>query len=198
MNPSNERTDWSDERLDALLGEFFRQEMPVELRQPQPAFRPRTAISRPAFAAPRPAAAVAPASARPVSVKRTPGAAAGLVVAAVCLAMAVVLTVGTSSRDSRRDGGTMVESRSGIPREAASPIAAAEKLVADGEFVVERVEERSQPVDRTTFQTSRGPVEQRTDLRTTNVSVFDAQTGTRVEFEVPELSIEIIPIEDDE
>ncbi|MEX0716661.1 MAG: hypothetical protein WD066_08745 [Planctomycetaceae bacterium] len=169
MNPSNEPNHWNDERLDALLTDFFRREVPEELRHPRHAAQPvrSAATARPVVATVAPRAASAPAD-------RAPGSAAGIVVSAVCLAMAVVLTWGTVPRPGFHDStGATADGR--------------------GESAMETVRSGDAPVPG-----SRAPVESGTDVRSRTVPVSGGIDGTTIESELPELDVEIIPIEDDD
>lgn len=173
MNPSikpmNNPIHWTDERIDAVLAEFFQQEMPEELRHPGHASEPAPSASnaRPVVAAVAPHTHSAPAG-------RAPGSAAGIVVSAVCLAMAVMLTWGTVPR-------------SGHPDAAES--------TADGraDSAIETVESAGSPV-----RGSRAPVESGTDVRSRTIPVSGGSSdGTTIESELPELDVEIIPIDDE-
>lgn len=178
MNPSNEPAVWDDDRLDALLTDFFRREMPAELRTAR--------TSRPAVENARP---VRVSSVRSAGNRRAPGGVAVIVISAACLALAVWGTASPPGGPSR-----LADDRPHGRAADAEPLART-PAAADA-LVVERVEERLEPVERSMIHTARGPVEQRADLRTTNVSVFDAWTGTTLEVELPELDIQIIPLDD--
>jgi len=49
-------------------------------------------------------------------------------------------------------------------------------------------------IDLTLYNTEHGPIEQRTEISWTNITVQNPQTGTNMEMSMPELTIDFIPI----
>lgn len=49
-------------------------------------------------------------------------------------------------------------------------------------------------IDITLFNTERGPIEQRTEISWTNITVQHPETGMNVEMSMPELTIDFIPV----
>ncbi len=49
-------------------------------------------------------------------------------------------------------------------------------------------------IDITLYNTELGPIEQRTELSWTNISVQNPKTGTNVEMSMPELTIDFVPV----
>jgi hypothetical protein len=74
-----------------------------------------------------------------------------------------------------------------------APLEPASASEAAGEADLE-VSSRRQPIERQIYDSGLGPVEQRTDVVWTNVSYYEPETGASVQWSVPELTIEILPI----
>lgn len=173
------RPDSSDWEFEGLLKEFFRREMPVELRElptaPEMSF---TTIRKPVEQSGRPQSAY-------------PAALLGLVAVAMSLMLAAAaLWSPSTKRDVRvsTKDATKTEAPTPTPREQAVDVNAPIHIV--GPSVVE-----SLLIER--YDTPDGPVELRTNVRWTNVSVFEPDSGTEVELMFPELEIEIFGIDDD-
>ena len=167
------RSSWRDQELDALLYDFFRNELPEELRglPSHPETPPMTSTPRR-----REQTALA-------LVIGLTAVAASLLLAVSALWSPPVNRTGASPHRFVRTvvpaGGSLAE-RSEIedPSNAGSP-APMEQLV------IER------------YDTATGPVEQRTNVRWTNVSVFEPESGTEVDVMIPEVNIEVYEIEDE-
>ena len=119
------------------------------------------------------------------SVARPIAALGGLVAAAICLAVVV---------------GPLW--RQGLTPTAPSAVAEPEQLGPgesnrSGSVVESFVSETEQPIERLRYDTETGPVEQRTNLRWTNVSIRDQESGEDVELMIPELQIDVFPIDEE-
>ena len=189
MTPNDPRRPGrSDGDLDTLLTDFFAREMPAELRdlsdvETSPHSHPRLA-------------AINDRGSSLIETRSASRSTAAALWRPAALALAVLLAVVVF-----RGGPTGV--RPTPPETASAELGAtssrekSENTAATGSREVDySVTERLEPVERFTYETGTGPVEQRTDVRVTNVSVFEPASGAKVEVELEELNIEIIPIED--
>jgi len=161
-----------DAQVEEILHRFFAREVPAE-------FRTEVAPAEPE----RPATRV---SERPARSWALPGVAAlAIMLAASALWIATV-------RGPHDAGGPPVVIHAD-PLPVDQPLgsgAAAMRPVAYS------LSESVKPVESLRYDSATGPVEQRTRLNTTNVSIFEPETGELLELTVPELVIEIFPIDD--
>lgn len=176
-----------DANVDTLLREFFDREMPAELRG-------RSDL---------------PPRARP-KIARAPGREksewpALTVLAGYLLlsAAALSLPLFPSSDGSQHSAGLPVKPVDGeggpASAQTAASAAASNRLITPDSATAElevSVSKDIEAIER--YDTVNGPVEQRSKLRIKNVSIYDPETGSKVELTLPELDIEIFPIDDEE
>ena len=173
-NKSGKHTS-SDANMDALLKEFFDKEMPAELRGQT---EMPLAVSRHGSRS-----EVRTADSRKAGWL-------GLSVGGGCL-LTVVVALSLPSSQQLTDSDPSValpavsDSTDSSGHAEATAVDIDSSGTTDGVEVVER------------YDTVNGPVEQRSKLRIKNVSIYDPETGSKVELLLPELDIEIFPIEDD-
>jgi hypothetical protein len=186
MNPrDHEETAWSDAEFDALLTAFFRNEMPHELRTlPEPTAPQPTVSGRP----------------------RHQAGAYGLL-AAASLGLLWAGAALWSPRTSPTDVAQVEEKPSNQASRVEQSMPPANGLDSRSPATRVLLPEESPPVlhqfvgdgleptERVEYQTSQGPVEQRTGVRWTPVSVRDAASGNQVEIMLPEVMIEVYPLE---
>jgi hypothetical protein len=156
----------SDAKMDALLKEFFANEVPAEFRQ--------TADS------PQPVSVHNEARSRGRRLTRWLGVS---VVAGSLLTVAILLS--------------QPSSQSPTPSEPARPIASSPELKPEADDIVAAEDANVDGQDTTDveiFDSANGPVEQRIK----NVLILDPDAGTGIEMLLPELEIEIFPIDDDD
>lgn len=172
------RTSESDARLDSFLTEFYRRELPDEL----------SCVSD------RPLRSVPAAIVEPGYVRRR-----GLVGAAIVAAslLAAFSAFRTHTDRNQPPHPTVVDGNRTNVSPPHEPVVAPSPTVKPTETAGYSVSERTVPIERFQYDTSDGPVEQRTKLKTTSVSIIDPQTGAKVEVTLPELTIEIFPIDDE-
>lgn len=182
---------FDDDRIESLLVDFFRAEMPEEFRdEPVDEVRPAAPVARPSTA-PRTAA---PRTAAPVATRRGANGLVGLVIAGACLAVLFIATNivrGPSPTSSPGDPDSVAD---------AGPTAAAADdrpvfHLSEEDLFVESVEGHVENLAGERFDTERGPVELRAVRETTNVSAFDPSSGIGVDLETQILDIEIVPID---
>lgn len=158
-----------DEKLERLLREFFRSEMPAPLREDSPLSLASDAASRPPS-------------------RRRSKAAAVVVAACAVLSLSVFMPRGADRSSIPPVGaGSRV---SGHRAEGVDPLSPREREPAV------LVDERVEPLRRDVVETDSGPVERRIHQRTTTVTVDDPETGTRLQWGIPELEIELVPLDD--
>jgi len=167
------RPDSSDWEFDALLEDFFCREMPVDLREmPAAPEMPLTTIRKPVEQSGR------PQSAAPF----------GLAAMAISLMLAAAaLWSPSTARDVR------VTTKATTITKAPTPAAPKQTVDVNAPF---RPSVESWVIER--FDTPDGPVELRTNVRWTNVSIFESDSETEVELMFPELEIEIFGIGEDQ
>lgn len=208
--PPPHDTGLSDQQLETLLHDFFRRELPEEMRQ----FSPAGDLRASSF--------VSSSRSRSVTL-------AGFVavMAAILLTYSVLLTSPAVLREPPRRNNTVAHrgnkqsppGRSNLlgepvarPEQTRSfPVVPAATAARSGSFettsadssvdtptvpVEYAVIERLDPIERLTYDTSDGPVEQRTDIRTTNVSVFESDSGAQLDLMLSELTIEVVPVKE--
>lgn len=185
-----------DTNVDLLLREFFEREMPPELRRPPELPRPasRERANRD--------------TARGVARQKSEWPAL-TVLAGYLLLSAAALSLplfpsadgsrhsdgGAGKRDGQAASAQTVASSDTTPNRGSTPDRGTEPASATAELEVS-VSENIEAIER--YDTAGGPVEQRSKLRIKNVSIYDPETGSKVELMLPELDIEIFPIEEDE
>lgn len=200
----------SDEQVEALLVDFFRRETPVEWREPlrnggSPPAPPR---NHSAAGERRP---VLIASSGASSSSGTGAKAPTLLVTGLALLLAASLTLNGPAEDGEsptvQSAGTASDlaSSSGSRQRAAAadhdedgaaaPVAIGESRRGPLPFAI--ADDRVESEERMQYDTAEGPVEQRMERRIRNVSIYDPETGSRLEVTIPEVTIEIFPIEDD-
>lgn len=180
----------SDELVERLLREHFARVMPAEFRAP---------------AGSENSGGNAPTVLRtlPPSKRFAGRAIVGVATAAlVLIAAGLLIQFPGAPVPDRRSAAT---SDSAPASGAADEPARAKHLAGDSPLIVLPTEggrsveysvtERDEPVETFRMETEHGPVEQRSRRKITNVSVIDPETGEKVEVELPELTIEIFPIE---
>lgn len=161
--------------FDELLRDFFAGEMPAEMRRfdgdaPEPHVRGNSVAS--------------PRGRHAAFVQ--------LSAVALCLLLAgFALWVSTNRRNNPAPVDSIVDSHD-APAPDVMPNLAQHADRPAGFSLSEKVE----PVESLTYDTINGPVQQRTNLKTTNVSFIEPGTGDLLELTVPELTIEIFPIDD--
>ncbi len=187
---ANDRPPMSEAAVEQLLGRFFAREVPADLPRGDDVGS-RTFGSVPPVVVHASSLAQTStersSSLRPAA--RSSSGAVSIVAAAAVLLAVIALFRGSPRIDGMartRPTGTSVRSSS-----VADSAAPAESNIG-GLSVSERIE----PVETFRFDSEHGPVEQRSERRITNVTVMDPETGSRVELELPELTIEIIPIKE--
>ena len=182
-------TTMSDAALESLLRDFFHDEMPADLRDPPGRTASRTIQAE--------------------LLRRQPGIGReGLIAVAASLLMAAaavwsttenpntmppaVVTTGPDTQERTEhtpkiaDGSTKSRGLANVDASSSSP-----------PWASVTVTEQDQPVERFTYETQTGPVEQQTTLHWTNLSVYDPESGDHLEIRLPEIMIEIIPIDDE-
>jgi hypothetical protein len=169
--------------LDVLLEDFFRHELPEELRDLPP--RSRTSLAANSWDL-----EYLGDSKRNVRNQTGFAPVIGLAAVAVVLLLAVsalwVPSVNRTGQSPERFAGPVGPAAGLQPERSGADELPYEVWPSPLEsLVVER------------YETATGPVEQRTNLRWTNVSVFEPESGTEVEVIIPELSIEIFEIDDE-
>ncbi len=167
-NSERKSTEWSEPRIESLLSEFYEAEMPPGLRV--------EASRAPAITGRRPVAA---SGTRPIA------ALAGLIAVAICLA-AVVGPLWRQGLTPSAPSTALAPQQIG-PGDSNTPESVVESFVSETE----------QPIERLRYDTETGPVEQRTNLRWTNVSIRDQESGEDVELMIPELQIDVFPIDEE-
>lgn len=117
----------------------------------------------------------------------TPGRPSRPLPAGACVAAAAaVLVLGWAGLQYESGGRTLPVLASAQPA-GPKPSATSPPSVSESTPVLE-----STVVER--YETSSGPVEQRTEIRWSNVSVIEPETGSELEMLLPELSIEVFEI----
>ncbi len=164
-----DRSSWGDQQLDVLLTDFFLNELPEELRDLPSGSEVSSTTS---MVTRRKRTAFAPVI--------------GLTVVAATLLLAVLVVWSPSANRPEQPSHRLV----GNTAFAVRPLP--ERSVDDKPPVEIPLE--SLMIER--YETASGPVEQRTNVRWTNVSVFEPESGAEVEVMIPELSIEIFEIND--
>jgi len=201
-----------DREVDRLLHEFFAGELPERLRQlPDGATHP-TVLHSPAGLAPRPAAR----RAMPIAL----AVAALLVVGAALVLYRPARPPENNAAQIRpapqaETPAVAVESPREAPAAAATQPAAAASEPAADESIAENDRggasdsaavpirrginySRSDNVaslERRTYATQQGQVEQQTHLRTTNVLFVEPRSGSQIELTLPELEIEVVAVQ---
>lgn len=170
----------NDEDVERLLTRFFASEMPASLRA--------CAAERVAAPVPLPTRATPPASSPAPAVVASRRSAGTVGVAVGALSLLAGLWVLSSNAVVPH----------GSERSADGPLGAAAAVTPSlSESASTRPEEASSGtfrMDRFRMDSEHGPVERRTNERTTNVSEEAPESGPRLETEFPELTIEIVPI----
>lgn len=196
-NPSATRS-FDDARIEDLLVEFFRAEMPADLRDRAPESPAERPVRTPATTA-APAPTVTPvATAYSANGSKSRGL-LGLVVAAACLFVMVLAGNGLrprSSDDARSDSDNVADAETGADRNADDLDVRPMFQLNEDDLFVESIEGHVEDLDRQRFDTTRGPVELRAVRETTNVSAFDPASGFEFDLETQVLEIEIVPIDD--
>jgi len=182
MNESEPRQhDWSDQELEQILQDFFDGELPDQ-------FDATLAASS--------GPVVEPGSPQRRTTRRTAALIAGIV-ATVGFVFTLPLTWSPRG-DGQRDrivSAPVVELQGNqVPDDDRQPVVVPTIPVADFDDVAVAVYADSEPLDWQIYETSSGPVEQRTDVAWTNVSYYEPETGANVEWWLPELTIEITPL----
>lgn len=174
------RSDSSDWEFDALLEEFFRRELPVELRElPAAPQMPFTTIRKPVEQSGRPQSA-------------SPAALLGLAAVAMSLMLAAsALWSPSTGRDVRVTTIETTKTETSTETALRQAVGVNAPIQIVGPSVVE-----SLLIER--FDTPDGPIELRTNVRWTNVSVFEPESETEVELMFPELEIEIFGIDEEQ
>lgn len=189
-----------ESQLEPLLVEFFRAEMPAELRSPEFDVPDAKAVSETVTVDDAHVAHLPADAGSPVVVGSRPTGPSGLavvVVVAACL-LAVVFTIpGGPATPVRDSDGVAASSDADTGDAAPAALEPAFTLETDDVFV-ERVDGRVETFGAERIETSRGPVELRTVRETSNVSVFNPETGNGVDVTSEVLDIEIVPIDDPE
>ena len=167
------RSSWRDQELDALLYDFFRNELPEELRGLPSHSETPSMTSSP---------------------RRREQTALALVIGLTAVAASLLLAVSALwSPPANRTGaspdqfvGTVVPAGGSLAKrsETEDPPSGGSPAPME-QLVIER------------YDTATGPVEQRTNVRWTNVSVFEPESGTEVDVMIPEVNIEVYEIEDE-
>lgn len=175
MNHSESgRSSWSDQELDALLYDFFRRELPEELRD-----LPSHSEAPPGTSSPkrREQAVLAPVI--------------GLMAVAASLLLALSafwsFPVNRNPESSHGLAGAGMPTAGDVTARSGREAAPYEGTPAPMEqLVIER------------YETDTGPVEQRTNIHWKTMPVFEPDSGTEVEIMIPEVKIEVFEIDDDE
>ncbi|MGH7199877.1 MAG: hypothetical protein ACREJB_04690 [Planctomycetaceae bacterium] len=165
----------SDGELEELLVEFFQKELPAPLRAlpPGSATEPATSL------APQP-------SRRPRRGRRFGIIAAVLGTAAACL-LAIVLWPDAPLQDrpiADRAGQDAVPPNDAVARPEPDDANAGPAI---------RIAERDLPGATEVVNTEGGPVAFHSAVHVSHVDIIDPATGTRVQYDVHELNIEILP-----
>ena len=204
-----------DRQIEALLLDFFEEELPAELSELADAPLVRRAPQQAAVAekvAEKVSDTFSPGTFSPGS--RWPTRAARLLGAAVAVAGVLFLawSVVPDSRPHAHQAPAPQQQSAGVSRTipssaSAAANAAAHKTVAPRELLSNfvfppqsvnySVSENISLLGSHKYITQQGPVEQRTQLRTTSVSFYEPDSGSQVLFTVPEIEIEILASKDE-
>ncbi len=176
-----ERSPLRDDQMERILEDFFRREMPPALRGVRAELRVELRAS------------TMPATFRGAGAAGERSRAAGLAgVGATALALCLgAVMLRTSPPQSRTD-------RSPVATSARPNTATAKGAVGRDRLGDEhrKIGSRAGGVAPDGLAGEDGPVELRPDQRVRKVWTTDPETGDRVEVELPELTIEIVPIKD--
>ena len=164
----SEEASFNDADVESLLQDFFRAEIPAGLRRPA--------------AAPQPASltVLRGSAAKPETTKSASTAALLAIVAAMLIAVLALQRPMKNQSTSPPDTAVVDSST------AAAPPAVAETPAV------------TMPVEQRIYDTENGPVEQRKFWKWIELGYIEPETGEKMQWLLPELNIEIIPIEDDE
>jgi len=179
-NFEHNRTSQSDDRLDSFLTEFYHRELPDEL----------SAVSDRSVRSAKAAIIETPRLGRR-------GLIGTAIVAASLLAAFSAFQIDTNPDQPSHPTVADVQRAEMRQHPGDAPVVAPHPAARTAETAGYSVSERTTPIERFQYDTSDGPVEQRTNLKTTSVSIIDPETGAKVEVTLPELTIEIFPIDDD-
>ena len=199
MNTSKPGPHWDEAQIDQLLTGFFQQELPEEFRESDDV----TSIGEVAAQPERPAQrnGTAPPTLRissnsassPVGSSSNMGGLLAVVVS--CLGLMLLVMLQVNGPADNETGLTSLPEVPAAPEEKAEPLPA---LAQDNSGVQLKISNGGDPVEKVTYDTREGKVEQRNQRVWTQLEVYDPETGSQTDVMMQELNIEIFPIEDDE
>ncbi len=191
----------NDDELEGVLRDFFQQEMPPELLElsdiSDEEYESRFhQVPRPVMAAPE------PMRAKRFKLSRL---AAGL---CACLVLAIIVfTQFQPAGNVPVANNNIVQPEQTQPPEPGqdhvyrdSNMIKSETLIAvdhgnkSQEMPHQVAKEVEESIDITLFNTDQGPIEQRTEISWTNITVQHPETGMNVQMSMPELTIDFIPV----
>ena len=188
-----------DANLDALLRAFFAHEMPAALRELPAEVEPRSSSPTHHSTSRRPAlvvlvvAATALAACALVAILPQPQRitkSASVASSTKDVAVNALVADGNGDRnDNAATHGPVAEVVAPDPLYSYAPLML-NFTGNDNYFLAEE----STPVERLTYATANGQVEQNTFVNTTNGAFFDPATGQRIVFAFPEISIEVLNV----
>ncbi len=168
------------DELEQVLRDFFEKELPEEFREPPSLNEIPVAELEP----------------HPTGQRKLIRSLAGLA-AAVVAAAGFLLSV--SNLQPRRDvepvEPTVAVRKVDPSRSLAERVRKiADKVAAQPPLADVATFARTEPLERQIYDTADGPVEQRTDIVWTNVTYYEPQAAADVQWSLPALTIEIIPL----
>ncbi|HAH45968.1 hypothetical protein [Gimesia sp.] len=193
----------NDDELESVLREYFQQEMPPELQElsdvSDEEFEKRLLQRQP----------VGNVNADPFTSRRHRAFKIGLLTSAVCACLALgmgLLQFLPEENPAIVDRVVPVSPANDTAPPARGETDESEELDSNTLVVVDhgnspmdltpKVDKNvKESIDITLYNTELGPVEQRTELSWTNITVENPQTGSNVKMSMPELTIDFVPVD---